>query len=92
MKDFHKTAMRAGSRMKARAWAHKEFFCPCCGVRMYFPNNEEKIKRNKDPEGRKAQARRMASLDHILEKSKGGSNNLDNLRIICQGCNTDRSR
>jgi 5-methylcytosine-specific restriction endonuclease McrA len=32
-------------------------------------------------------SRRVASLDHIVPVSKGGSNEISNLRVICNRCN-----
>jgi hypothetical protein len=34
---------------------------------------------------------REAEIDHIVPWSAGGSDRSDNLRILCQPCNTDRS-
>ena len=31
--------------------------------------------------------RRMATVDHVIPRSKGGSNDDDNLVIACYGCN-----
>lgn len=30
------------------------------------------------------------SIEHIVPRSKGGSNDLDNLAIACQGCNNSK--
>lgn len=33
---------------------------------------------------------RLMTIDHIIPKSKGGSNNLDNLDPMCEKCNTKK--
>lgn len=30
------------------------------------------------------------TIDHVIPVSAGGSNDLDNLRVCCKGCNTDK--
>lgn len=32
----------------------------------------------------------MAQIDHIVEKSRGGSDALDNLRLLCLSCHSRR--
>jgi len=34
---------------------------------------------------------RAASLDHVIPLARGGGNELDNLRIACRACNTERA-
>lgn len=34
--------------------------------------------------------RRVASLDHVIPISKGGTNALENLRVICNRCNSQK--
>ena len=87
---FHSTAMKIAKRMKARAWKRQELFCPRCGVRMFFPGFENKIKRNKNPEGRQVQSEVMVTLDHFIRKCDGGTNESSNLRLICHKCNSGR--
>lgn len=51
--------------------------CECCGRRMQY--------------GRRLRNRNLktyASIDHIIPPSKGGTNDLSNLRVICRQCNT----
>ena len=31
--------------------------------------------------------RRAASIDHVIPRALGGTNDRDNLRLICVGCN-----
>ena len=35
--------------------------------------------------------KRMASLDHIISKSKGGQDTPDNLRTLCLSCNSKKN-
>lgn len=32
----------------------------------------------------------MAQIDHIVEKSRGGTDALDNLRLLCLSCHSRR--
>ena len=48
------------------------FACPLCGVRMTFNHVTD---------------RRAASIDHVIPRGLGGTNDRDNLRLICVGCN-----
>jgi hypothetical protein len=46
--------------------------CPDCGVEMTFQRDN---------------APTMATVDHVIPKSRGGKNNLKNLRATCMKCN-----
>jgi 5-methylcytosine-specific restriction endonuclease McrA len=75
------------ARVNAQQWGvdYEEFLakckhvCPCCGVsKLDFglgKNNHGKT----DEE--------TPSTDHMLAKSKGGTNDIDNLWVICMRCN-----
>jgi 5-methylcytosine-specific restriction endonuclease McrA len=43
-------------------------------------------------EGLPQRHRRQATLDHIIERSRGGSDELHNLALAHAGCNQDRSK
>ncbi len=32
------------------------------------------------------------TIDHIVERSKGGTDHLDNLRVLCNNCNIGRNK
>jgi 5-methylcytosine-specific restriction endonuclease McrA len=32
----------------------------------------------------------QATVDHVVPKSKGGSDNFDNLQLLCRKCNNDK--
>jgi 5-methylcytosine-specific restriction endonuclease McrA len=53
--------------------------CSCCGSKLDYglgKNNKNKADEN------------TPSTDHIIPRSKGGTDDLDNLWIICNKCNT----
>jgi hypothetical protein len=53
--------------------------CSCCGSKLDYgigKNNNGKLDEN------------TPSTDHKIPRSKGGTNDLDNLWIICNKCNT----
>lgn len=51
--------------------------CSICGSEMLFS-----IQHKSEP--------RFATADHILPRSKGGSNAIENLRLACKSCNEAR--
>ena len=48
--------------------------CPCCGKHMQIFSNV-------------AGQNNAYSIDHIIELQNGGTNNIDNLQVICFKCN-----
>jgi hypothetical protein len=52
--------------------------CPCCGVQLLWRG---------PPKGNQ---NTVASVDHIIPKSMGGTNSIKNMFIMCQKCNTKR--
>lgn len=61
------------------AWRRKfGHLCQCCGTTMHF---EIKFRGHKH----------YATIDHILARGLGGTNNLSNIQIICKLCNNKKS-
>ena len=52
--------------------------CPCCNVQLVWKSNTERPQVN------------LATIDHIVPKSIGGANTVDNLFVMCRKCNCDR--
>lgn len=50
--------------------------CPECGREMSLTNHRAKNS--------------YMTIDHIVPKSKGGTNNIQNLRALCRSCNIKR--
>ena len=57
-------------------WNTSNHTCPICGVHM---TNKGKV-----------DASNYATIDHIVPKSRGGTSNIENLRLICRKCNNKR--
>ena len=57
-------------------WNISDHRCPLCGVTMV----------NKG----KSDVANFATIDHIIPKSRGGTGNFENLRLICRKCNNKR--
>ena len=66
------------NRRRTKIKFHKNRMCEDCGRRMWSPNWKDV------PKG---EPKLEATCDHIYPKSKGGTDDLDNLRIICLECN-----
>ena len=52
--------------------------CPCCDVQLVWKSNCERIQSN------------LATVDHIVPKSKGGANVPGNMYVMCRKCNERR--
>lgn len=52
--------------------------CPCCNVQLVWKSNIDKPQVN------------LATIDHIVPKSIGGANTVDNMFVMCRKCNCDR--
>ena len=57
-------------------WNMGNHHCPICGVKMVNKGSPK--------------LHNFATIDHIVPKSKGGTNNIENLRLICRKCNNKR--
>jgi len=57
-------------------WITSNHMCPLCGVKM--------VNRGK------CDLPNFATIDHIVPKSRGGTSNIENLRLICRKCNNKR--
>lgn len=57
-------------------WNFSDHICPLCGCLMTLKGNRN--------------AANFATLDHIIPKSEGGTNNIENLRLVCRICNNKR--
>jgi len=54
--------------------------CPCCNIQLVW----------KDARQGKVSQRNLATIDHIVPKSIGGSHNQENMYIMCRACNEER--
>ena len=50
--------------------------CPKCGAKMQIKNCKDE--------------KTYMTIDHIVPRSKNGTNNIGNLRPLCRKCNMDR--
>ncbi len=73
-------------------------YCPCCGVGMYMQGAESVaafqarhalLTRGRTPSKRE---RRLltATIDHIVPQCRGGTDRLENLLVVCRGCNDEK--
>ncbi|WP_368492333.1 HNH endonuclease [Cutibacterium sp.] len=67
--------IRNATTAKRRARADGLTCCPCCGVQLRWDVSRTPA----SPEA-----------DHIIPYSRGGSDRLDNIRVICRRCNQSR--
>lgn len=51
--------------------------CPSCNREMNFKNSH---------------AKNFATIDHIIARGLGGTDELHNIQVICRRCNNDKSR
>lgn len=52
--------------------------CPCCNVQLVWKSNVDHVQKN------------LATVDHMVAKSRGGSDNSGNMFVMCRSCNEKR--
>lgn len=52
--------------------------CPCCNVQLVWKSNATNVQKN------------LATVDHIVPRSIGGSNSVENMFVMCRNCNCIR--
>ena len=52
--------------------------CPCCGIQLTWKAQPRTVQKN------------LATVDHIIPKSMGGSNSVKNMFVMCRDCNEKR--
>ncbi len=65
--------------------------CYLCGRDVWHPSAVGLPRRKSMATGRKRKSSRRATLDHVVPRSRGGSNDLGNLRLCCRQCNCDKA-
>lgn len=71
--------------MRKTVFERDRFTCQLCGWRPRVPNDWDGKTPLADRKGR------VLTIDHILEKSLGGSSTQENFRTACNHCNVARS-
>ena len=72
------TYKKINAELRKEVYLRDRNICQECGEKVIFTRD---IRNNED-------YKREASLDHITPSSKGGKNQLNNLRTICRSCNS----
>ena len=52
--------------------------CPCCNVQLVWKANPANMQKN------------LATVDHMVARSFGGPDSVDNMYVMCRKCNEDR--
>jgi hypothetical protein len=52
--------------------------CPCCNVQLVWKANPTNVQKN------------LATVDHMVAKSIGGPDTVNNMYVMCRKCNEDR--
>lgn len=52
--------------------------CPCCDVQLVWKANPDNIQKN------------LATVDHMVARSIGGPDTVENMFVMCRKCNEDR--
>lgn len=81
--------------LRCQTFLHSGTVCVACGTAGTFFALERHVRNNKNPDAHhfnlygidKQGQEVMLTKDHILPKSKGGSDSLDNLQTMCIICN-----
>lgn len=83
-KHHIKLDKRKIKRMKYKVFARDDYTCQECG---FHPSPKDmKYQIGVDPKPVKV----YLTLDHIIPVSRGGKNQLDNVRTLCNKCNQER--
>ncbi|MBC8522360.1 HNH endonuclease [PVC group bacterium] len=74
--DFRYVSDPVPGNARFQALKRANHRCDLCGVKQDDENYEERL---------------PLHVDHIKPRSKGGSNELDNLQVLCRKCNLGKS-
>lgn len=76
--------MNVTGRWKPIFWKYQNGKCYYCGRKMNHPYDKMNRRRGK------VSPPNAPTWDHIIPKSKGGRNTVDNIHLVCYDCNTKK--
>lgn len=79
-------------KMKERAFDRGDTKCCWCNLEMYFCRQEtrEQAKARLGVSSRKELRLRAATIEHLIPKSRGGTDDKWNIALACNLCNSQR--
>lgn len=74
------TTNRRLRNKRRRLWQRQKGLCYWCGCKTLLPQS-----------GKAEKTHRTATIDHVIPRAKGGSNQPDNCVMACDACNSMRN-